>query len=157
MDFKNSRYKKAVWLVLVFGMGILMLPLNSPAESNFLTNFSFDDCDPFEARARIMDVNGKKALLVAAEQTIYVVDWSLKDQHMRTELTDADGDPMDFGSFRRGQWIHVKGFKHIDGGVVASMVQQIDSPERKRPVLRKINKENRQYKRIKRRVSGIKN
>lgn len=156
MDFKNSRYKKAVWLGLLFGMGILMLPINCPAESKFLTNFSFDDCDPFEARARIMDVNGKKALLVAAEQTIYVVDWALKDQHLTTELSDADGDPLDFGALRRGQWIHVKGFKHIEGGVVASMVQQIASPDRKRPVVRKISKESRRYKRIKRRL-GAKN
>ena len=157
MDLKNSRYKKALWLVLVFGMGILMLPINSPAESNFLTNFSFDDCDPFEVRARIIDVDGKKAQLVAAEQTIYVVDLSLGDQHLTTELTDADGHRMDFGAFNQGQWVYVKGFKHIDGGVVASLVQRIDPPERKKPVVRKISKESRRYKIIKRRASGIKN
>jgi hypothetical protein len=111
MDFKNCRYKKAVWLVLVFGMGMLMLPTNSQAESNFLNNFSFDDCDPFEARTRIVDVNGKKAQLVAAEQTIYVVDLSFGDQRLITELTDADGNRMDFGAFSRGQWVYVKGFK----------------------------------------------
>ena len=156
MDIKNSRYKKAVWLVLIFGMGILMLPINCPAEANFLTNFSFDDCDPFEARARIMEVDGKKALLVAAEQTIYVVDWRFKDQHLTTELSDADGDPLDFGSLRCGQWIHVKGFKHIDGAVVASMIQQIDSPDLKKPVVRKISKESRRHKRIKR-LMGARN
>jgi hypothetical protein len=150
MDFTNSRYKKAVWLMLIFGMGILLLPINCPAESNFFAKFSFDDCDPFEARARIMDVNGKKAQLVAAEQTIYVVDWRLKDQHMTTELSDADGDPLDFGSLRCGQWIHVKGFKHIDGGVVASMIQRIDSPDRKKPIVRKISKKSRRHGKIKR-------
>jgi hypothetical protein len=157
MDLKNSRYKKAVWLVLVFGMGILTLTTNSPAESNFLTNFSFDDCDPFEARARIMGVNGKKAQLVVAEQTVYVVDLSLGDQHLITELTDADGNRMDFGAFNQGQWVYVKGFKHIDGGVVALLVQQIDPPDRKKPVVRKISKESRRYKIIKRPASGITN
>jgi hypothetical protein len=154
MDFKNSRYKKAVWLVLVFGMGILMLPINSPAESNFLTDFSFDDCDPFEARARLIDVNGKKAQLVAAEQIIYVVDLSFGDQHLKTELTDADGNHLDFGAFNQGQWVYVKGFKHIEGGVVASLVQQIDPPERQKPVVRKISKESRRYTRIKRRAAS---
>ena len=154
MDLKNSRYKKAVWLVLVFGMGILMLTTSSAAESNFLTNFSFDDCDPFEVRARIMDVDGKKAQLVAAEQTIYVVDLSLGDQHLITELTDPEGNGMDFSAFSRGQWVYVKGFKHIDGGVVALLVQQIDPPDRKKPVVRKISKESRRYKIIKRRTSG---
>ncbi len=153
MDFKNSRYKKAVWLVLIFGMGMLMLPINSPAESNILNNFSFDDCDPFEARARIMEVNGKKAQLVAAEQTIYVVDLSLGDQRLITELTDADGNRMDFGVLRRGQWVYVKGFKHIDGGVVASLVQKISPPKGEKPVLRKIAKKSRRDKRIERRTA----
>ena len=140
MNFINSRSKKAIWLTLILSTGILLFPINCPAESNFLTNFNFDDCDPFEARARIMAVDGKKAQLVAAEQTIYVVDWRLKDQQLTTELSDADGDPLDFGSLRCGQWIHVKGFKHIEGGVVASMVQRIDSPDHKKPVVSKISK-----------------
>jgi hypothetical protein len=156
MDLKIGRYKNAVWLVLVFGMGMLLLPINSPAESNFLTRFSFDDCDPFEARARIMDVNAKKAQLVAAEQIIYVVDLNLGDQHLITELTDPDGNRMDLGAFSRGQWVYIKGFKHIGGGVVASLVQRIDPPERKKPMVREISKESRRYKRIKRQTPGIK-
>jgi hypothetical protein len=153
MDLKNSRYKKAVWLVLIFGMGMLLLPTNSPAESNILSNFSFDDCDPFEARARIMEVNGKKAQLVAAEQIIYVVDLSLGDRRLITELTDTDGNRMDFGAFHRGQWVYVKGFKHIDGGVVASLVQKISPPKREKPVLRKITKKSLRDKRIERRTA----
>ena len=136
MDVKIGRYKKAFWMVLILGVGMLMPPINSPAESNFLTRFSFDDCDPFEARARIMDVNGKKAQLVAAEQIIYVVDLSLGDQRLMTELTDEDGNRLDFGAFSRGQWVYVKGFKHIDGGVVASLVQRIDPPKPQKPVVR---------------------
>ena len=157
MDLKIGRYKKVFWLALVFGMGMLMHPINSPAESNFLTRFSFDDCDPFEARARIMDVNGKKAQLVAAEQIIYVVDLSFGDQHLITELTDSDGNRTDFGSFSRGQWVYVKGFKHIDGGVVALLVQRIDPPESPKPVVRKISKESRRYKSVRRRASSLNN
>ena len=144
-------------MVLILGMGILMLPIHARAESDILKNFSFDDCDPFEARALIMSVNGKKAKLVAAEQTIYVVDLGLGDRRLITELTDADGNRMDFGAFTQGQWVYVKGFKHIDGGVVALLVQQIDPPDRKKPVVRKISKESRRYKIIKRRTSGIRN
>jgi hypothetical protein len=61
---------------------------------------------------------------------------------------------LDFGAFTQGQWVYVKGFKHIDGGVVALLVQQIDPPDRKKPVVRKISKESRRYKIIKRRTSG---
>ena len=144
-------------MVLILGMGILMLPIHARAESDILKNFSFDDCDPFEARALIMSVNGKKAQLVAAEQTIYVVDLGLGDQHLITELTDADGNRIDFCTFSQGQWVYVKGFKHIDGGVVALLVQQIDPPEHEKPVVRKISKESRRYNIIKRRTSGIRN
>jgi hypothetical protein len=35
----------------------------------------------------------------------------------------------------------------MDGGVVASLVQKIDAPERDAPVLRKIIKKPRRYKR----------
>ena len=156
MDFMKRRTQKPFWRVLILSMGILMLSINCLAESDILNNFSFDDCDPFEARARIMDINGKKALLVAAEQTIYVVDWRFQDQYLTTELSDADGDPLDFGALKRGQWIHIKGFKHIDGGVVASLVQQIDAPERKKPVLRKIRKESRRHKRFRQPSASLK-
>ena len=157
MDFLSGVYQKAIMMVLILGIGILMLPMHAFADSNILKDFSFDDCDPFEARAIIMAVNGKKAQLVAAEQIIYVVDLNLGEQHLITELTDPEGKRMDFSAFSRGKWVYVKGFKHIDGGVVASLVQRIDPPEPQKPVVRKIDKESRQYQRIRRRVSNIRN
>jgi hypothetical protein len=157
LDLKIGRYCKTVWPVLILGMGMLLFPSNFRAESNFLTHFSFDDCDPFEARARIMEVNLTKAQLVAAEQTIYVVDLNFGDLHLITELTDPEGNRLDFGGFSQGQWVYVKGFKHIDGGVVASLVQRIDPPEPQKPLPRRINKESRRYNTIKGRVSGIRN
>ena len=157
MDFLNRGYQKAILMVLILGLGVLIFPMNAPAESDILKDFSFDDCDPFEARALIMDVDRKKAQLVAAEQTIYVVDLNFGDQHLITELTDSEGNHMDFGAFSQGQWVYVKGFKHIDGGVVASLVQRIDPPESQKPVSRKISKESRRYNRIKSRASGIRN
>jgi hypothetical protein len=157
MDFLHSRYKKAILMVLILGIGILMLSVSAPAESDILKNFSFDDCDPFEARVRIMAVNGQKAQLLAAEQIIYVVDLNFGDQHLITELTDPDGNRMEFSAFSRGQWVYVKGFKHIDGGVVASLVQQTDPPAHQKPVVRKINKESRRYKTTRRLASDIKN
>ncbi len=155
MNFTYKEFTRLVCRYLIVGFGLLMLPANSAAETNILKHFSFDDCDPFEARALIMEVHGKKAQLVAAEQTIYVVNLNLGDQQLITELTDADGNRMDFGSFRQGQWVYVKGFKHIDGGVVASLVQKIDAPEGKTPVLRKIIKKSRRHKRTQRLAAPV--
>ena len=155
MNLTYKKFFKRVCRCLIIGFGLLMLPANSTAETNILNQFSFDDCDPFEARALIMEVHGKKAQLVAAEQTIYVVNLSLGDQQLITELTDADGNRTDFGSFRQGEWVYVKGFKHIDGGVVASLVQKIDAPEGKTPVLRKIIKKPRRHKRTQRPAAPV--
>jgi hypothetical protein len=155
MNFTYKRFTQRICRCLILGLGLLMLPAHSAAETNILKQFSFDDCDPFEARALIMEVHGKKAQIVAAEQTIYVVNLSLGDQRLITELTDADGKGMDFESFRCGQWVYVKGFKHIDGGVVASLIQKIDRPARNKPVLRKILKKSRRDTRIKRRAAVI--
>jgi hypothetical protein len=136
MNLKDYRCR-IVFGLLILGFGLL-LPANSLAERSILTNFSFDDCDPFEAQAIVMDTSPDQGQLIAAEQIIYVVDMPIGGQRLTTEMTDANGRHLEFGSFRRGQWIHVKGFKHIDGGVVASWVQKIDPPEIKKPVLRKL-------------------
>jgi hypothetical protein len=148
MDCHVRKRLTAICGLLIWGFSVFCLPINSPAESGLTENFSFDDCDPFEARARIMEVNAQRVELIAAEETIYVVDWSFDDRQLTTELTDTNGDPLDFGSLRQGQWILVKGFKHIEGGVIASLVQRIEPPERSKPVLRKISKERRRNSRI---------
>ncbi len=154
MDFHICKGVKAICGVLILGIAILLLPVNAPAESNPIENFSFDDCDPFQAQARIMEVNVQKAELIAAEQTIHVVNWRFEDRQLTTELTNADGDPLDLGSLRQGQWVLVKGFKHIDGGVIASLIQRIEPPQRSRPVVRKINKISRRKQRIQQRAAA---
>ena len=154
MDCHMRKGLKAICGLLIWGFSVFCLPINSPAESGLTGNFSFDDCDPFEARARIMEVNAQRAELVAAEETIYVVDWNFEDRQLTTELSDTNGDPLDFGSLRQGQWIWVKGFKHIEGGVVASLVQRIEPPERSKPVLRKISKDRQRHSRTGHRVGA---
>jgi methionine synthase II (cobalamin-independent) len=97
-----------------------------------------------------MEVNAQRAELVAAEETIHVVNWSFDDRQLTTELMDVDGDPLDFGSLRQGQWILVKGFRHIEGGVIASLIQRIEPPERSKPLVREISKVSRRNKLIQR-------
>ena len=132
--------------ILILAISLFGLPINGSAESSLTENFSFDDCDPFQARARIMDVNAQRAELIAAEETIHIVDWRFDDRQLTTELTDTNGAPLDLASLRQGQWILVKGFRHIEGGVVASLVQRIEPPLRPRPLVRKISKESRRNK-----------
>ena len=156
MNATLTKFAKAVYLCLFIGFALLLLPANSVAGNDILQDFSFDDCDPFEARARIMAVHGQKAQLVAAEQTIYVVDMSFGEQRLITEITDAQGNPTDIWSLNRGQWIRIKGFLHVKGGVVASLIQRIDQPVREKPILRKMIKESNRHERIRRRPADFK-
>jgi hypothetical protein len=78
---------RIIFGLLVLGFGLLLLPANSLAERSFLTNFSFDDCDPFEAQAIVMDVLPDQGQLIAAEQIIYVVDMPIGGQRLTTEIT----------------------------------------------------------------------
>jgi hypothetical protein len=151
MDYHMYKRLRPICGVFILIFSIFWLPVNSPAEPGLNENFSFDDCDPFQARARIMEVDAQRAELIAAEETIHVVDWRFDDGQLTTELTDSNGDPLDFGSFRQGQWIWVKGFRHIEGGVIASLVQRIEPPERSKPIVRKISKESRREHRNQRR------
>ncbi|MGD9057512.1 MAG: hypothetical protein PVG40_15580 [Desulfobacterales bacterium] len=150
MDYHICKRLMSICGALILGFSIFGLPINCPAESSLTENFSFDDCDPFQARARIMEVNAQRAELVAAEETIHVVNWSFDDRQLTTELMDVDGDPLDFGSLRQGQWILVKGFRHIEGGVIASLIQRIEPPERSKPLVREISKVSRRNKLIQR-------
>lgn len=154
MDYHMCKRLMSICGVLILGFSIFGLPINCPAESSLTENFSFDDCDPFQARARIMEVNAQRAELVAAEETIHVVNWHFDDRQLTTELSDTDGDPLDFGSLQQGQWILVKGFRHIEGGVIASLIQRIEPPEPSKPVVRKISKERRRIKPIQGRLRG---
>lgn len=156
MNDTSKKFARRVYRCLFIGIALLLLPAISIAGNDILHDFSFDDCDPFEARARIMEVHGKKAQLVAAEQTIYVVDMSLGEQRLITEITDAQGNPTDFGSLNCGQFVYIKGFIHIKGGVVASLIQKIDQPVRKKPILRKIIKKSRHSDRIRSGSAGFK-
>ena len=150
MIFTSQKLDKWVYRCLLIGLALLMFPVNTVAGTDILKNFSFDDCDPFEARALIMEVHRKKAQLVVAEQTIYIVDMGIGGQRLITEITDMLGNQTDLGSLSQGQWVYVKGFKHINGGVVASLIQRIDPPAGQKPILRKIVKKSSRHERLKR-------
>ena len=96
MNFMSKKFAARICRCLIIGLGLLMVSSNSSAETNILKNFSFDDCDPFEARALIMEVRSNRAQLVVAEQIIYVVNARLGNERLITELADADGNLMDF-------------------------------------------------------------
>ena len=55
MKDRHREVARRVCRYLLIGFALLMLPANSIAGNDIFQNFSFDDCDPFEARALIME------------------------------------------------------------------------------------------------------
>jgi hypothetical protein len=109
---------------------LLFCPLPGTAEEKNL-HLDFDNSDPVEFNARIMEINHKKAELVVAEEVIYVVDIMIGEQRFFTEVTDAEGNPNGFESFNEGDIVLVRGFKTSDGVVFASLLQKAKKQRKK--------------------------
>lgn len=90
----------------------------------------FDDSDPIELSAPIMEINHEKAQLVVAEEVILVVDFMIGEHRFFTEITDAEGDPRAIESFKVGDVVVIKGFKTSDGVVFASLLQKVKKRHR---------------------------
>ena len=124
---------KTMWPAVVLACCAFLL-ITMPctaAEKEF--RLDFDDSDPIELSAPIMEIQHGKAQLVVAEEVIYIVDFMIGDQHFFTEIVDAKGDPGILAIFKKGDFVLVKGFKTSDGIVFASLLQKV----KKQPVKRK--------------------
>jgi hypothetical protein len=116
-------FVSACWL-------LLMGPLPATAAENNL-QLDFDNSDPVELRAKIMEIDHEKARLVVAEEVIFVVDFMIGEYRFFTEVNDAEGNPYIFEDFHEGDYVLVKGFKNADGVVMASLLQKAEK-QRKR-------------------------
>ncbi len=123
------RFKIPLGIVLACCV-LLFYPLPGTAEEKNL-HLDFDNSDPVEFNARIMEINHEKAELVVAEEVIYVVDIMIGEQRFFTEVTDAEGNPNGFESFNEGDIVLVRGFKTSDGVVFASLLQKAKKQRKK--------------------------
>jgi len=123
------RFKISLGVVLACYV-LLFCPLPGTAEEKNL-HLDFDNSDPVEFNARIMEINHEKAELVVAEEVIYVVDIMIGEQRFFTEVTDAEGNPNGFESFNEGDIVLVRGFKTSDGVVFASLLQKAKKQRKK--------------------------
>jgi hypothetical protein len=110
------------WCVII-GISLLVSPMGGMA-SDLFQNFEFDQCDPVEYRAPIMEVHPERGQLIVAEESIYVVNRVLDNVEFKTSVIDAYGNPLSVQDLEVGQYVLVLGFKSPDGGVVASLIQQ---------------------------------
>ena len=121
----KNRLPISVWLIILMIGCAAIFPIKlRAAESKSLT-LDFDDSDPVEYHARIMEIDYEKAQLVVAEDPILVVDLLVRGERFATQVTDARGKPKPLASFKAGDMVLIQGFKNSDGVVFASLIQDL--------------------------------
>jgi hypothetical protein len=93
-----------------------------------VTEIDYNECEPYQVRAQIMDLDGEKGTIVVAEKEIRAMDAEAKGKRIKTEFLTIDGKPEPPSAFHVGQYVWVKGVLHPDGFVAAFVVQKIPKP-----------------------------
>jgi hypothetical protein len=111
-------------IILLIGCAAIFPIKPWAAEPKSLT-LDFDDSDPVEYQARIMEIDYEKAQLVVAEDPILIVDLMVAGERLATRVTDANGKPKPLAFFKAGDMVFIQGFKNADGVVFAAVIQKI--------------------------------
>ena len=79
----------------------------------------------FEVQSKVMEVNASLNYLIVAERKIEIKDLQIGGQRYRPLLTDANGKTIALSSFKKGQWVFVRGFELTDGRIAAREVYRL--------------------------------
>jgi len=137
----------SVWMIILLIGCAAFFPIKPWAAETKSLTLDFDNSDPVEYHARIMEIDYEKAQLVVAEDPILVVDLMVRGERFATQVTDANGKPKPLASFKAGDMVLIQGFKNSDGVVFASLIQDLILKKRKvKQVPKAMQKRNRRYK-----------
>lgn len=134
MDFGNIR-RCVVGIVLALAAFGLGLPLVDAAEKESkvlatrVTAIDFDVCEPYQVRAKIMELHPENGTIVVAEREIRALDVTAGGKPIKTEFLTMDGKPESPSDFSVGQYVWIKGVLHPDGFVAAFVMQKIVKPQ----------------------------
>jgi hypothetical protein len=134
MDFKNIRRCVAGIVLALAAVGLGLSPVDaaekeSKALSTRVTAIDFDECVPFQIRAKIMELHPENGTIVVAEKEIRALDVTAGGKPIKTEFLTMDGKPELPSAFSVGQYVWIKGVLHSDGFVAAFVVQKIVKPQ----------------------------
>ena len=133
MDFKNIRRCVAGIVLALAAVGLGLSPVEaaekqSKAFVNRVTAIDFDECVPFQIRAKIMEIHPENGTIVVGEREIRALD-VVGGKPIKTEFLTLDGKPESPIAFKVGQYVWVKGVLHPDGFVAAFVMQKIVKPQ----------------------------
>jgi hypothetical protein len=134
MDFGNIRRCVAGIVLALAAVGLGLPPVDaaekeSQALSTRVTVIDFNECEPYQIRAKIMDLHPENGTIVVAEREIRALDVVAGGKPIKTEFLTMDGKLESPSAFSVGQYVWVKGVLHPDGFVAAFVVQKIVKPQ----------------------------
>jgi len=137
MDFKNIRRCVAGIVLALAAVGLGVSPVDaaekqSKASVTRVTAIDFDECVPFQIRAKIMELHPENGTVVVAEREIRAMEVTAGGKPIKTEFLTLDGRPELPSAFSVGQYVWIKGVLHPDGFVAAFVVQKIVKPQDKK-------------------------
>jgi hypothetical protein len=97
-----------------------------------VTRIDFENSEPFQVRAKVMEVKPEKGTFVVAEREICEMDVISADGRLHTTYYDLAGKSEEKHSYRVGQYVSVKGYLLPEGYVAAVEVRVIEKPQEKR-------------------------
>lgn len=124
MNARISRRQFCIWsVVIVSGVAFSGMLFAGPK----IKGIAIDKAkvEFFESQSTIMQVHPKDNYLIAGEKTIKLVDFQQGGKRYRTILKNAGGEAIRFNSFKKGQWVFVRGFKLTDGTIAAREIYQL--------------------------------
>ena len=97
-----------------------------------VTQIGFEDCEPFQVRAKVMEVSHERGTFVVAEREICEMDVATGTGRQQTTYYDLAGKSEPKRQFRVGQYLFVKGYLLPTGNVAAIEVREIEKPKENR-------------------------
>lgn len=79
----------------------------------------------FEFQCTIMEVHPGSNYLIVGEKRIELVDFLKGDKRYRTILRNSEGETIGLSSFKKGQWVFVRGFRLSEGRIAAREIYQL--------------------------------
>ncbi len=117
-----NRVSPKRWLfraILTISLTIAWGSGSALAESAAITPADIRFSEPYEITAKIMEIDYGKDRLIVAEREVYVMDFVIGSEAIKTVITNNDGDRVLFGDLERGQKVRISGMKLPDGRVIA--------------------------------------
>jgi len=124
MQVYISRRTFVRWFVII-GFGGLLFSQTALAGSEIQIRREPGNMDLFEIQAKIMEVHPESNYLIVAEKKIELVGLKKGDWRLKTIVQDSKGQAIPLSSFKKGQWVFIRGFELSDGLIAAREIYQL--------------------------------